>query len=186
MKKTNVLIFCVVWVIIFSLLSCGARKSTVGKSKEETKIETVDNSMKQSTTETNVKTETTTKVDDKNETVTEETTISPEDNTKEAFIIEKDGTKTVLNNAKKTVKKTTQKNNTKSEAKQHVNSDIKSNIKEQKAVKHTEVSKKETKAKQVDKKQFNPFNLVWIGSLVLLVLWCVYRIYKKLPLAPKF
>lgn len=186
MKKTNVLIFCIIWVIMFSLISCGTRKVAKSETKEETKTELTDNSTIEQQSGSNIKTTTAVKTDDKNETVTEETTISPEDNTKEAFIIEKDGTKTVLNNVKKTVKKTTQNNNTQTNKTE--NSEIKQNSgsKEQKAVKQTNTSVKKENSKQADKKQFNPLNLIWIGLLFLICVYIAYRIFQKLPLVPKF
>jgi sensor c-di-GMP phosphodiesterase-like protein len=168
------------------MCSCGARKVSKSETKEETKTESTDNSIIENKSETNIKTETTVKTDDKNETVTEETTYTPTDPTKEAFIIEKDGTKTVLNNAKKTVKKTTQKNNTQTNKTE--NSEIKQNsvFKEQKAVKHTNTSVKKENSKQVYKKQFNHFGIAFIGTLIIFIGYVIYRFYKKLPLVPKF
>ena len=102
------------------------------------------------------------------------------------FRIEKDGTKVVLNNAKKTVRKTTKTNNTQSELIGISEQLKKEAVKEQKSVKQVNTSKKENSSKEVVKKQFNPFNLIWIISLVVLIIYIVYRIYKKLPLLPKF
>lgn len=185
MKKTNVLIFCIIWVILFSLFSCGSRKVNKSQYKEETYSSTIIDRTFTGNTTTNVKTTTTVKTDDKNETVTEETTLEPADNTKESFVIEKDGTKVVLNNVKKTVKKTTKKNNTAVVKESLTTESKKESIKEQKSVTQVNTTKKETKVKQVDKKQFNPFVLMCIGLLGLILLWCVYRFYKKLPLVPK-
>lgn len=182
MKKTNVLIFCIFWVIIFSLLSCGARKTNKSQYKEETTQTVTDNSTIEKKSEINVKTTTTVNTDDKNETVTEETIYEPKDPAKESFVIEKDGTKTVLNNATKTVKKTTQKNNTQTNKVE--NSETKQNdaFKEQKDFKQQNVSVKKESSKEVDKKQFNPFVLIVsiIGGLFLLYL--IYWLYKKFML----
>lgn len=186
MKKLNVIYGALIFVFLLSMCSCGARKSTVDKSKEETKTEIDDNSTTEKQSETNVKTTTTVKVDDKNETVTEETILEPADNTKESFVIEKDGTKVVLNNVKKTVKKTTQNNNTAVVSNTEIQEKQNNTSKEQKAVTNTNTTKKESKSKQVDKKQFNPFVSICIGLFGLLLLWCIYRFYKKLPLVPKF
>ncbi len=188
MKKIfKILIASLIGAILALLLvSCGSRKIQKSASKEETKTELTDNSTIEKKSETNVKTTTTLNVDDKNETVTEETIYEPKDPAKESFVIEKDGTKTVFGNARKTVKKTIQKNNTATSKEiLQVQNENKA-FKEQKDVTHKEVLKKENSSKQVDKKQFNPLNLIWIGSLALFVLWCAYRIYKKLPLVPKF
>lgn len=183
MKNIFRLLVSLLVIALFALAtSCGARKTNKSQSKEETHSNVTDNSKTEKKSETNVKTTTTVNVDDKNETVTEETIYEPKDPAKESFVIEKDGTKTVLNNAKKTVKRTTQKNNTKSETKQYVNSDIKSNIKEQKAIESKEVSTKEVKEKEVDKKQFNPLVLIITGVGVLVLLCVIYLLYKKFML----
>lgn len=165
-------------LIAMGLISCGARKVNKEHSKEETKSEVVDNSVIEKQTHTNVKTTTTVKVDDKNETVTEETTVSPEDNTKEAFIIEKDGTKVVLNNTKKVYKKTTQKNNTQSDIIKNIDEVKKEAVKEQKSIKQVNTSKKENSVKKVDKKAFNPLNLFWLIIPIALI-YFLYRQYKK-------
>jgi len=185
MKKLNIIYAALIFVFLLSMCSCGARKSTVDKSKEETKTEIKDNSVNEIKTDTNVKTTTTVKTDDKNETVTEETILEPADNTKESFVIEKDGTKVVLNNVKKTVKKTTQKNNTKSESAIVKVENLLEVLKQNKEVKQTKTTKKEIKTKQVDKKQFSTFVMMCVVAFGLILLWCVYRFYKKLPLVPK-
>lgn len=185
MKKLNIIYGCLIFVFLVSMCSCGARKVNKSHTKEETKTELTDNSITEKKSETNVKTTITVNVDDKNENITEETIYEPEDPAKESFVIEKDGTKVVLNNVKKTVKKTTQKNNTAVISNTEVQEKQNITSKEQKAVINTNTTKKETKSKQVDKKQFNTFVLIVIGMFGLLLLWCVYRFYKKLPLVPK-
>lgn len=184
MKKLNVIIGVLFYVIIVSMFSCGARKLNKEHTKEENKTEVVDNSVIEKQSENNVKTSTTIKTDDKNETVTEETTISPEDPTKEAFIIEKDGTKVVLNNTKRVYKKTTQKNNTQSQIFGKSEEVQKQASKEQKKVKQINTSKKENSVKNVKKESFNLFNLLWLLIPITIIYIC-YRIYKKLPLLPK-
>jgi len=185
MKKLNVIYGCFVFMFLLSMCSCGARKVNIENQKEETKTEIKDNSVTEIKTDTNVKKTTTLKTDDKNETLTEETVYEPADASKESFVIEKDGTKTVLNNTKKTVRKTTKNNNTSIIKESLTVENKKEAVKEEKEVEYKEVSKKEIKSKQVDKKQFNPFVSICIGLFGLLVLWCVYRFYKKLPLVPK-
>ena len=182
MKKLDVIIGCIVFVILFAMFSCGARKVNKESSKEEIKTEAIDNSVIEKQSESNVKQTSTIKVDDKNETITEETITEPADNTKESFVIEKDGTKVILNNVKKIVRKTTQKNNVKTDKIE--NSEINQNSvsKEQKAVKHTNTSVKKENSKQVDKKQFNPLNLILISFGVLVLLYAIYRVYKKFML----
>jgi len=184
MKKKSVIYGCLIFVMLFAMCSCGARKSTVNKSKEENTQNVTDNSTTEKQSETNVKTATTVKTDDKNETVTEETEYTPQDASKESFVIEKDGTKVVLNNAKKIVRKTTQKNNTITASNTETQESKKETSKEQKAVKEVTASKKENISKQIDKKAFSPFNLLWF-LIPIGIIYVFYRIYKKLPLVPK-
>lgn len=162
-----------------AMCSCSARKVNKESSKEETKIEVLDNSTAETKTESKVKTETSIKVDDKNETVTEETTYKPEDPTKESFIIEKDGTKVILNNSSKTYKKTIQKNNkvTVKESLTVQNKNIDS--KQQKAVKQVSASKKQNSSKQVEKEAFNWFNLL-LFLIPIAIIYIFYRKYKNL------
>lgn len=175
------LVISAILSLVWLFLSCGARKVNKQESKEETKTELTDNSVTEKQTETNIKTENKLTVDDKNETVTEETTYSPEDPTKEAYVIEKDGTKTVLSNAKKTVKKETKKNNT-SVVKNNLTTETKKeDEKEKKAVKKVNVSTKENSSKEVKKEPFNVFNLLWLIIPIVLI-YIFYRIYKKLPI----
>lgn len=179
MKKTNVIIGCLIFVFLVAMCSCSSRKVQKQSSEEENKAEVIDNSMDETKTQSNVKTETSIKVDDKNETVTEEITYKPEDPTKESFIIEKDGTKVILNNAKKTYKKTIQKNNTgtisKTERVENKNIDSK----QQKAVKQINTSKKENNSKQVEKEAFNWFNILWF-LIPIAIIYIFYRKYKNL------
>ena len=182
MKKLNIIYICLVYVLLFSMCSCGARKLNKESYKEEIKTELIDNSVIEKQTDTNVKTTTTVKVDDKNETVTEETITEPVDTSKESFVIEKDGTKTVLNNAKKTVKKTTQKNNTKVVSNLESTENKNEAVHEQKSIERKEVSTKEVKAKEVDKKQFNPFVLILTILGVFVLIYLIYLLYKKFML----
>lgn len=165
-------------LIALGLISCGARKVEKSYSKEEKTSNVIDNSVIEKQVDTNVKTTTTVKVDDKNEIVTEETIISPEDNTKEAFVIEKDGTKVVLNNVKKVYKKTIQKNNSQSQTFGNSEQVQKETSKEQKAVKKVNTYKKENSVKNVDKKAFNMLNLLWLIIPIALI-YFLYRQYKK-------
>lgn len=185
MKKLNIIYLCFCAVLLYSACSCGARRVNKESNNEEIKTEVVDNSVTEKQTDTNVKTTTTINVDDKNETVTEETVYEPSNNTKESFVIEKDGTKVILNNAKKIVRKTTQNNNTKSELVNNIDELKKETVKEQKAVKQVVESKKQNSSKQIDKKAFSPFNLLWL-LIPIGIIYVFYRIYKKLPLVSKF
>jgi len=184
MKKLNIIYLCLCAVLLYSACSCGARRVNKESTKEEIKTEVVDNSVIEKQTDTNIKKTTTVKVDDKNETVTEETITEPIDASKESFVIEKDGTKLILNNAKKIVRKTTQNNNTKTELVNNIDEFKKEAVKEQKAVKQVVESKKQNSSKQIDKKAFSPFNLLWL-LIPIGIIYVFYRICKKLPLFPK-
>lgn len=181
MKKTNVIIGCLIFVFLVAMCSCGARKVNKKSFKEETKTELIDNLVTDKQTETNIKTETKIIVDDKNESVTTETTYSPEDPTKEAYVIEKDGIKVILGNSKKTVKTETKKNNTQTtalETKEEVKKDV---YKERKDVVEVTEAKKENSSKEVKKDTFNVFNLLWL-LIPIVIIYIFYRIYKKLPI----
>jgi len=175
MKKLNIIYLCLCAVLLYSACSCGARKVNKESNKEEIRTELVDNSVTEKKTDTNVKITTTVKVDDKNETITEETILEPADASKESFVIEKDGTKVILNNAKKIMRKTTQNNNTKIESNVFADELKKETVKEQKDITQKEVSVKENSSKEVDKKAYNPLNLL----LFLIPIVIIYIAYKK-------
>jgi len=172
-------LYGIIIIFAFCFVSCGARKVSKQSSKEETKTESIENSTIDKQVDTNVKTTTTVKIDDKNQTVTEETILEPANSSKESFVIEKDGTKVILNNAKKIVRKTTQNNNTKSETNQYVDSVQKEIEKEKKAIQKKYTTKKEITSKQVEKKQFNWFSLWW---LYLIILGLLYFFRKSIPI----
>lgn len=163
--------------------SCGSRKVQVEKQKEETKTEITNNSYSERSFSENVKSETKIKVDDKNETVTTETTYRPEDPTKEAYIIEKDGTKTVLGNSSKTVKTETKKNNTQINTAEKKEEAKQADSKQQNNIEMSKEEKKELKQKETENTRIPVW--YWITGLVILVIIYVsYRIYKKPPINP--
>lgn len=171
------LLFLYVSLIALGLVSCGARKTDKQVSKEKTESNFVDNSVTEKDSESNVKENVVIKINDKNKTVTEETTYSPEDPTKEAYIIEKDGTKVVLNNSKKTYKKTIQDNNTKSELKADSEINQKEAVKEEKDIKvsnNTTVIKKSSKT---ERDAVSMWNWLWLLIPVAVLIW-LFRKYK--------
>jgi hypothetical protein len=171
-------------LIGLGLISCGARRVNKSHTEESTKTEVTDNSNTVTDKTTNVKTTTNTTTDYKNESITEETIYEPKNTSIEAYIIEKDGTKTVLNNATKTVRKVTKKNNTSTRANIAQVQNTKQAVTEQKDVKHVSVSKKKVITKEVKKEAVSWYNWLWL--LIIPVMFVVtYRIYKKLPLVPK-
>lgn len=166
-----------------SISSCGSRKVLIDKQKEETKTEITDKSVLETKTTENVKTETKTVVDDKNESVTTETTYKPEDPTKEAYIIEKDGTKTVLGNSSKTVKTETKKNNTQTNTEEKKEESKQADSKQQNNVEASKEVKKESKQKQTENTRIPVWYWI-IGLIILVIIYISYRIYKKLPINP--
>lgn len=167
-------------LIALGMVSCGARKTDKQVSKEQTESKVVDNSVTEKQSESNVKENVVIKIDDKNKTVTEETTYSPEDPTKEAFIIEKDGTKVILNNSKKTYKKTTQDNNTQSEIKSDSETKQKEAVKGKKAIKasvSTEVVKKSSKT---EREEISMWNWVWLLIPIVAIIWLLRKYKDKI------
>lgn len=175
MKKIiiTILLGSTIW-----LVSCGARKSNVDITKEENKSVIVDNSVLEKKSDTNVKQTSIVKIDDKNQTIVEETTYQPEDPTKEAIIVDHDGKKIVLNNSKKTVKKTIQNNNTQTDSK--FDSETKENkaSKEQKDVKGTSESKTYKKQKETEKKAIPWYYCVLGLGVIIFIIW-LFKKYKE-------
>lgn len=169
-------------LIGLGLISCGARKVQKEQSKEQAKTELADNSVTEKQVDTNVKTTVETKVDDKNETITEETIYEPQDSSKESFIIEKDGTKVILSNAKKIVRNTAQKNNTQTEQFGKTEQLKKESEKEQKNVSLMNEGNKTESKKEVDKKQFNPLKLILTIGMICCVLAIIYICFKRLKI----
>lgn len=180
MKNSSTIYSSIISVLFICLFcGCGARHVKKSEHKEETKTELTDNSVTEKQTESNIKSETTLKVDDKNESITTETTYSPEDPEKEAYVIEKDGTKVVLSNIKKIIKTETKKNNTQSELVNKIDELKKEADKEQKSVEQVNTSTKENKSKKSEKEPFNWFNLL-LFLIPIAVIYYFYRKYKNL------
>lgn len=162
----------ILWILSIAFIltfcvSCGARKVQKSESKEQTKIESTDNSVITS----NIDTFTKLNVVNKDQSVTNESVFEPIDNTKEAFIIDPDGKKTVLNNSRKVIRNIVAQNNT------VVASDKveKQAVKEQKAVKQVSASKKENSSKDTEKS-----NTPWYYYLLLLIpISLIYWLGKK-------
>lgn len=161
--------------MIFLFYSCGARKVEKTRTKEDIKTETSAAAVTAKTEESNVKKTETTIIDDKNETVTEETNYEPIDNTKPATIIDADGKETKLNNSKKTTRKTTKKNNTQTDNSKNSDEFHKSELSEQLESKGKTEAKKEAEAIQVDRKAWSIYNLLWL----LIPIAIVYLAWKN-------
>lgn len=179
MKKSVTICLWIIGILfILCFCECGARKVSKEQSKEQTKTETVDNSVIEKNVDANVKTTIETKVDDKNETVTQETIYEPSDNAKESFVIEKDGTKVILNNAKKIVRNTTQKNNTQTSADTKKEEVKKESDKEQKVIKHFEITKKESILKESKRSGAKWYSYWWIYLIILGVLYFLFKRFR--------
>ena len=159
------------------LTSCGARKVDKQVLNEETEAIIVDNSVSEKESESNVKTTILTKVDDKNETVTEETIYQPEDPTKEAIITDEEGKKIILNNSKKTIKKITQKNNSQSESKSDSQIIEKEAIKDEKDIKASSNTNTVKKSSKTDRDAVSMWNWLWLLIPVVIIIW-LFRKYR--------
>jgi hypothetical protein len=162
------------FLIALIFISCGARKVEKSVVKESLTTEQSDNSILIKTEDLNLKKSESTKVDYKNETVTKETVYEPIDPTKSATVINGDGTRTDLNNSKKTTRETTQKNNIKTDQSKNTVQDAKIVTSDKKDVKQKTNTKKVAEVVQIDRKQFNLWNSLWILLLVP-----IYFIWKN-------
>lgn len=181
----KILVTTLIIAIVGLFMSCGARHVKKSESKEEIKTELTDNSTTEKQVESNIKIETKTNINDKNEITSKEDSYEPIDPTKEASLVDENGKKTILNNLKKITKTETKKNNTQIVAAESKTESKKEAVKEQKAIKQVSASKKENKAKEVKKEPFNPLRLLYI-IIPIFIIYIIYRKYKQLPLVPKF
>lgn len=185
MKNSVTICLWIISILFICLFcNCGARHVKKSESKEETKTEITDKSASETKTIENVKTETKTFVDDKNESVTTETTYKPEDPTKEAYVIEKDGTKTILVNSSKTVKTETKKNNTQTNTEEKKEEAKQADSKQQNNVGISQEVKKESKQKESENKSYPWYYFTPCVLFLLIALYILYRMYKKVPINP--
>lgn len=173
-KINHILLWAIAIVLGLVMNSCSAKRTAKTETSEEIKTEIVTENNIKKAEELNVKKTENTIVDDKNETITKETTYEPIDPYKPASIIDGDGRKTDLNNSKKTTRETTKKNNTKTGVAKASNENNKSELSDQsKSASKTE-AEKANKAINVDRKAFNPLNLLWF----LVPLGICFFLYK--------
>lgn len=166
-------------LIALGLISCGARKLNKESYKEESKVDIVDKSIIENQSELNVKTNAVVTVNDKNEVISTEETISPIDNTKEASIIGSDGKKIVLNNSKKTIKTETKKNNTQTSAVENKEESKSENSKQKNDIQKSEEKKVEKSVKNVDQKQFNWLSLWWVYLIIIVLVYLIWLKFIK-------
>lgn len=176
-KKLNLFFGIIILILSFSINSCGARKTDKFRASETVNSDSSVNSVVEKKEESTIKTEKKVVVDDKDETVTEETIYEPSDATKPASIIDENGKETVLNNAKKTTRKTTKKNNTKTDNSTNSEEFHKTELKELKNIKVKVIAKKASKEIHVDKKEWSPLSLLWWIIPGVIVFW-LFKKYK--------
>ena len=176
MKKIfSLLLFCLALALAMLCNSCGAVKKDKTKTEEVTKTENSNNSVVEKKEESNEKITENTIIDDKNETVIEETNYEPIDNTKPATIIDADGKETKLNNSKKTTRKTTKKNNTKTDNSKKSDEFHKSELSEQSESKGKSEGKKAGLAVKRESEAWSIWNLLWL----IIPIGIVYLAWKN-------
>jgi DNA mismatch repair ATPase MutL len=158
----KILITALLLSLLFLVYSCGAKKIDKTKTKEEVKIETKAEAVTAKTEDTNVKKTENTTIDDKNKTVTKKTTYEPIDPSKPASITEPDGTKTDLNNSKKTTEETTQQNNTKTDNSKKSDEIYKSELLELSESNSKSEAKKASEEIKVNRTAWSLWNLLWL------------------------
>jgi len=179
--KTNLrlLITLFMFATFLSLTSCVARKAEKSRTKEEVKTEIKAEAITAKTEDTNIKKSEKTTVDDKTETITKETVYEPLDPTKPADVVDPDGTKTTLNNSKKTTRETTHKNNTKTDNLVNTVINSASEVLGKITTEGKSNSKKTAELIKIDKEVWNVWNLVWLIIPAAAVYW-VWRNKTKI------
>lgn len=175
---------------LMSLTSCGARKSEKSSKSEVSKTELTDksNSEQSEVTKTNsdinIKKSETRSESNQDQTVSIKEVVEPVDPNKPASFTDKDGKKQELNNSKKTIETTLKKNNSKTEIKTdnvasvRVISENNKKAFNKNDVKLNAEAKKDETAKQVDRKEYNPW--VWVCLLILFFLIAInWKIIKE-------
>lgn len=177
--KREVKIHLAIWffaILCGVLNSCGARKAEKNRTSEASKIETSNKSIVEKSDESNVKKTEKNIVDDKNETVTKETSYEPIDPTKPASVIDPDGKKHELNNSKKTTRETTQKNNTKTDNSRNSEEFHKSELSElSESGTKADIKKADVEIK-VERSAWSMWNFLWL--LIPIGLYFGYKKYK--------
>jgi hypothetical protein len=166
MKKTILSI-----LLALMICSCGARKSDKSRLDEVQKTEITDNSGKVQKEESNIRENSTIKVDDKNKIKTTETKYKPVDPTKEASVTTPDGKKHNLNNAEIVIKETEQQNNTKTDNSTNSEQFHKSEVSELSEFKAKADVKKASEVIKIDREAWSIWNWLWllvpIGLIVI-------------------
>lgn len=177
MKKENAFIEVISWAVVMfvialllSLTSCGSRKVSTSKTKEETKTETVKSET--SKTETDIKTETTVKENISFDVVAESENLVPVDPLKPIT-----KTETISGNTKTTVYDNATVNRNQTTDKSDKTSEIKRN--EAETVKSDVIKVKETKSESLkvekDKETERSEPIIWciliLGGVIIFFIW---------------
>lgn len=171
-KLNHLLLWIFAIVVGLAMNSCGAKKTAITETSEAIKTETGTENDSNKKEESNIKKTENTVVDDKNETVTKETTYELIDSTKPGSVVDPDGRKTDLNNSKKTTRETTKKNNTKTDVAKASNESKKSELSDQSKSASKTGAKKANEAINIDRKAWSSLNMLWLLiPLGLLLAW---------------
>lgn len=174
-------------LVLIMLVSCSARKAEKSKTTETSKsviTENVTTDKKEelkAIEDSNIKETSTTKIDDKNNTVVEENVIEPINPDKPADYVDPSGKKHTLNNTKIKTTKTTTKNDTKTESKKDVETVNKKELQYQKELKQKQELENELQQKKLalDKiSERKGFNFLWLLLLIPLI-FIVYLVIKN-------
>jgi len=174
-----------------SLTSCTARKSETNKKEEATKTDIAINSDNSSNSsldtkeDFNIKKTAVSKVDQKNQSESDELTVEPIDNTKPSVYTDPSGKKHVLENAKMTTKKNKQETKTNSSNSDNSEEFHKAELKYQNEQKtklaaklkaEKELSEKNKKAENAGFSSWNYLLFLFPIGLIIVV----WRVYKNL------
>lgn len=176
-------------LLTLALTSCGARKSNSStletKERSQIEINSVEDTKSQTNLDTNVKTSVTVETNEKTGEVIETTVDEPIDNTKPATVIDENGSKTELNNSKRTKTKRTILGDKQTKAVTNIDANEKVSQIDQK---HAEVKSKATtdkrskaKAKETDREAVS-FAWLWWFLLLIPLARIIYCIKTKTPL----
>ena len=166
------------FIIVLIVCSCSSKKKTTEVNKEEIKIENFQNSEKSENTETNVKVDIVTKMDDKSKTVSVKKTYLPVDASKPASVTDPDGKKHDLNNASLIEETTTELKDKKTE-----NSDNSQKFQKKESAgkvetKGSATAKNEVVKRTLDKSGFTFWSWFWMIGIVIIGIILVYLNYR--------
>jgi len=191
----NIIIQIVLFFGLSLAISCNARKSETNKKEEATKTDIAVNSDNSSNSsldikeDSNIKKTEVSKVDQQNQSESDELTVEPIDNTKPSVYTDPAGKKHILENAKMTNKKNKQETKTNSSNSSNSEEFHKAELKYQNEQKSKLAAKikaeKELaeKNKKAEKEAFSSWNFLLLLFPVglIVVAWIVYK--KLNPLA---